>query len=361
MQISAKSVELSDSLQISILTESPGTELYSTFGHTAIRVKDLAKGYDIVFNYGMFDFNTNYFYLKFALGRLDYTLAVESFNGFVGAAQEENRSLIEQVLNFNKKQKMDLTLFLLKNYEPQNRYYRYKFFTDNCSTRVRDALAYVAGDSMLLKKPAVNSEVTFQKLYTDKLDNMPWCKFGIGLLLGELTQKKAGYDALFLPDNLKESIGKAQLNGQPLIVGENSIFTASSAVDKPFWLSPLILTLIVLILSIGIQFKQNWAKTFDIVFFLLIGLLGLFITTLSIFSQHAELHYNFVILFLLPTNWLIPFISKGSLKKYFCLISLLILIFTLILVPIIPQSFSFAFILLTLAIAIRLFFNYKAG
>lgn len=360
-QINGNSIELSDSLQVSILTEAPGTELYSVFGHTGIRIKDLAKGYDIVFNYGMFDFNTSFFYFKFALGRLDYTLAVESFDGFVAEAKDENRQLTEQILNLTKRQKLDLTAFLIKNYEPQNRYYRYKFFTNNCSTRVRDAIVDATDDPYLLKKSEVCSQITFQKLYTDKLESMPWCKFGIGFLLGKLTQKKAGYDAMFLPEILQKSIAKAQLNGHPLVSSENIIVNPTLNEDKQFWFSPFLLSLIMLVLAISAQIFPKCTKIFDITFFLLFGLFGMFITFLSIVSKHAELHYNFVILFILPTNIIIPFIRNSLVKKYFCLSSLLIVIFSLILIPLIPQTFSIEFIILALAIAIRLYFNFKTN
>lgn len=81
--------EFSDSLRASVLTISPGTELYSTFGHTAIRIKDLRNKNDYVFNYGTFDFETPNFYVKFALGKLDYMLSVESFNDFMAFYKEE--------------------------------------------------------------------------------------------------------------------------------------------------------------------------------------------------------------------------------------------------------------------------------
>ena len=354
-------MELSDSLQVSVLTMSPGTELYSTFGHTAFRIKDLHNGYDIVFNYGTFDFNTKYFYFLFALGKLDYMLSVESFESFADEAREENRSLREQVLNFNKKQKMQLVDFLVQNYRPEKRFYRYKFFTDNCSTRIRDVIALIADDSLILERPKVKYYVTFQKLYTNKLEQMPWCKFGIGFLLGSLTQKQAGYDALFLPDNLEEAIGKAKIAGSPLDSKDNEIYKAKENEKDSFWLSPVLMSLMVLLLAISIQFKNNWTLVFDKIFFSLFGLFGLFITIVCIMSLHAELHKNFVILFLLPSHIILPFLKKSGFKKNYCLVTLLILVVSLLCIPVIPQSFSLSFILLSLALALRLFFNFKSS
>ncbi len=121
------------------------------------------------------------------------------------------------------------------------------------------------------------------------------------------------------------------------------------------------MSLIVLLLAISIQFKNNWTPIFDIIFFSLFGLFGLFITVICIMSLHAELHKNFVILFLLPSHIILPFLKKSGFKKNYCLITLLILVLSLICIPFIPQSFSLSFILLTLALAIRLFFNFKSS
>lgn len=355
--LSSHSIELSDSLRVSVLTVEPGNELYSTFGHTAIRVKDLLKGYDIVFNYGTFDFNTSNFYLKFAFGKLDYMLSVESFEGFISETVSENRTIDEQVLNFDKFQKMNLVSLLILNYEPQKRFYRYKFFTDNCSTRIRDIISIAANDSLILKNPKVAADISFRKLFTKYLENMPWSRFGIELLMGKMTDNKAGYDALFLPDNLKEAFGKAKLKDKPLIKNEFRLYTSKMHFDKNSLFSPILFAIFILLLALTVQLNKQWIRIFDGIFFIVFGLLGILIFFVCSFSEHAELNYNFVILLFLPTNILIPFISE-KIRKYYSLIALTIILIMFLALPVLPQKFNLSVLILALAIGTRLFFNF---
>ena len=129
---------LSDSATISMLTASPGEELYSTFGHSAIRIQDPKSGLDVVYNYGTFNPYVDYFYIKFARRKVDYYLSKAQMENFSYEYIAENRSVVEQVLNLTPEQKDKLYLALLNNYKPENRAYRYDFFFDNCATRIRD-------------------------------------------------------------------------------------------------------------------------------------------------------------------------------------------------------------------------------
>jgi len=351
------SAEPAGNLICSVLTVSPGDELYSTFGHTAIRIQDLQKGNDYVFNYGTFDFNTPDFYIKFALGKLDYLLSLDSFNDFLESCKGEGRSIKEQVLNFNKDQSLKLIQLLIENYKPQNRYYRYKFFTDNCSTRVRDIIVLASGDSLLLEKPKVEVNCTFRTLFTRYLKTMPWSRFGIELVLGKLTDEKAGYNSLFVPDDLQESINLAKISGKPLVSEEHTIVDFYPQIAKFNFFSPIFLAILILISTLIIQLRKQWILIYDKVYFSLFGILGLFIAFLSIFSEHDELHNNLVILFLLPTNIILPFLKPSSFRRYYCLIAFLIVLLGLILLPLLPQKFNFAFILLIVAMGIRYYFN----
>ena len=103
--------QITDLAEISIITCAPGDELYSTFGHTAIRVKDPVKRIDNVYNYGTFNFETPNFYMKFLRGKLDYMLSVSPYKYFVISYMNENRWIKEQVLNLSISQKKDIYSF----------------------------------------------------------------------------------------------------------------------------------------------------------------------------------------------------------------------------------------------------------
>jgi hypothetical protein len=355
----AKANVLSDSLRISLLTVAPGNELYSTFGHTAIRLTDLKNGYDIVFNYGTFDFNTDWFYLKFALGQLDYLLTIQKFENFMESNIEEKRSVTEQLLSIPRVNKAIMVTLLLENYQPQNRSYRYKFFTDNCATRVRDVLAFAFLDKETLRKPKIAADSSFRTLFTSYLTKMPWSCFGIELVLGKMTDNKAGYDAMFLPDILKLTLSQAsEFEEHKVVAEEEVIYKGENAEIKNSWFTPVIMALLVLISTIVIQFFPSGSHIFDRVYFLVFGLLGLFITSLSVLSHHQELNWNFVILLFLPTNIYLTFVkSQKNMAKY-AAVAFSLTTLALLASPILPQKFNTTVFLLGIATAIRLFFNF---
>ncbi|HKL96496.1 MAG TPA: DUF4105 domain-containing protein, partial [Paludibacteraceae bacterium] len=121
------SAQLSESSQISLLTCEPGEATYAKFGHSAIRINDPELGVDIVFHYGIFDYNTEWFIAKFVKGATDYEVGVLPINIFLGEYQKRGSSVYEQVLMLNQTQREELYEALWENYEPENRKYRYNF------------------------------------------------------------------------------------------------------------------------------------------------------------------------------------------------------------------------------------------
>ena len=133
--------QLSDQAKVSIITCSPGNEMYSVYGHSAIRVNDPRLNYDVAFNYGIFDFSSPNFLYRFCAGQTDYLLGAYRFDTFLNEYQQDKRSVFEQELNLTAKEKQAVVDFLVWNAQPENRVYRYNFFFDNCATRVRDVIA----------------------------------------------------------------------------------------------------------------------------------------------------------------------------------------------------------------------------
>ena len=145
---SEQDLTLTDSSVISLITISPGRELDSRFGHSAIRVHDPNLKLDVAFNYGTFDFNTPGFYLKFLRGKLLYFVNAERFDQMYHVYMRMNRSLKEQQLNLTLKERQEVFKFLIINYKPENRYYLYDFFFDNCSSRIRDVFKNILGSRL---------------------------------------------------------------------------------------------------------------------------------------------------------------------------------------------------------------------
>src|ERR1044071_8048397 len=124
---SFRSIAQTDSctMQISLLTCSPGRELYSTFGHSALRAVDSSKGFDLIYNYGTFDFNDPDFYTKFTRGKLLYFVSIQKFEDFKNDYVAEGRGITEQVLHVNCEQKQKILAFLEENAKDENKYYKY--------------------------------------------------------------------------------------------------------------------------------------------------------------------------------------------------------------------------------------------
>ena len=205
-------------LQISLLTCSPGQELYSTFGHTAIRVKDSVTGTDIVFNYGTFDDSDPYFYLKFTRGVMRYALSVQSFPDFMQEFMQEHRGVTEQTLQLDCIEKLRLLQALQVNAEEENRFYNYHFYADNCTTRARDIISKNTGTPLVFRNILPEKHPTFRQLIHSYLDKgeQYWSKLGIDMCLGwHLDARVTNEEAMFLPDYLMKGFDSAATKQSP--------------------------------------------------------------------------------------------------------------------------------------------------
>lgn len=326
-------------LRISLLTCSPGVELYSAFGHTAIRVTDATNGTDLVFNYGTFDDrNPTEFYANFTKGLMRYALSVYPFSHFMQEYQEQQRSVIEQPLQLSCASKLALQKALFLNNEEQNRFYNYYFHTDNCTTRARDMIAKHIGVPLVFANILPSEPPTFRNLIHSYLDTSGqyWSKFGIDILLGANLDKKASnQEAMFLPDYLLKGFDNASINGQPIVSGKNMIVSAPPlASEARTLITPVILFtgLFIVILALSLAGKHLTKKillAFDMLFFLALGLLGVLLTVLWIIRIDTVCRNNWNLLWALPTHLPVAFMiwsKKLWVKKYFRWVSILTLL-----------------------------------
>lgn len=304
---------LTPTAKISLITVSPGKELYSSFGHSALWVSDPMQGIDKVYNYGTFDFRTEGFYLKFLRGTLPYQLSVSPMYYTLYGAQAENRSVTEQTLNLSVTQKQRLYDFLENNYLPQNRQYAYKFYYDNCSTRLRDALKAACGDSLQYLNAPINGTFeakSFRSWMNLYLQDKDWARFGMNLAIGLPSDQTATpQQEMYLPDNLMEHFDKAKVGGKPLVASKTKLFeptslppSSTSFVD--FLLSfRVILFLLALVVVVWTRWQKNIKNTsflFDKIFFGLIGLAGWILLLLWIATDHGVTAWNLDLLWIMP-------------------------------------------------------------
>ncbi len=218
-------------LKISLLTCGPGADLYSIWGHTAIRVVEKNTGRNLVFNYGTFDFDDPDFYTKFTRGKLLYFVSISSYTNFLYEYQYEGRSVIEQELNLNCGEKQKLSEALHVNTKEENKYYSYDFALDNCSTRPRDVIINNSNDSVNFKNIFPDPIPSYRDLIHENLDkyHQPWSKFGIDLILGRrLDHRPSNVDAMFLPYYVMKGFDSATVNNKPLVSSKKIILNERS-------------------------------------------------------------------------------------------------------------------------------------
>ena len=212
-------------LRISILTCSPGEELYSTFGHSAIRVTDSVSHNDIVYNYGTFNFDEPGFYTKFVRGKLSFYLSTDDFNSFIEEYIEEKRDITEQVLNLTCAEKYNIVMLLQANMMAENRTYKYDFTFDNCTTRLRDLIEKCADTSIHFGN-VLSSKKTFRDFiyeYLNKNDKQ-WSKLGIDILLGRrLDVVMKPREVMFLPEYLLKAFDSSTIDSRHLVSKKQNI------------------------------------------------------------------------------------------------------------------------------------------
>jgi hypothetical protein len=353
-------------LRISLLTCSPGEELYSIFGHSAIRIIDSNNVTDYVYNFGTFNFEDNGFYLKFIRGKLMYFVSIERVDDFVYSYMAEGRSIVEQVLNLSPQEKYAIKKSLIENLKEENKYYKYDFFLDNCTTRLRDIITKYNQKKILL--PAVMPQDTrFRQAIHQYLDKSGqyWSKLGIDILLGSRTDKiMTDAEQEFLPDNLMKSLDSC--TNQHLIQSKSSLFEATDLNNNKNWFTPIICFSLFSLIIFLISLMKNKISTiimdeFDRIFFFVIGMLGILLVLMWVATDHSMTKNNFNLLWALPTHIYTSFIIKrtSSFVKYYYFCNFILVLMILTSWFMLPQEMNNALLPLVVLIGYRLFYRYK--
>ncbi|MCD8291711.1 MAG: DUF4105 domain-containing protein [Prevotella sp.] len=321
---STKSID-SDSIEISLLTCSPGKEVYSHYGHTAIRYTDYTRKIDIAVNYGMFDFNKPFFILRFIFGLTDYEMGISPFSFFCEQYRNMGRDIIQQKLNLTLEEKHAIVAALENNYLPQNRVYRYNYFYDNCTTRARDILLDNINGTVEYQNK-LDIYPSYRKLVHQLNVDYPWARFGNDLLLGVRADMATDIQQQqFLPDNLMNDFSNAVIHDKdgstrPLISEESKILvTGPQVIESEFPLRPItcawiILALIICVILAEFLLKKNF-WLFDTLLLVLDGLVGIIIF-LMFFSEHPTTSTNLQILLFNPLPLFFVYrVARNAIRK----------------------------------------------
>jgi len=318
---------LSENTEVSIITCGTGSEIYSLFGHTAIRIRDVENQIDEVYNYGTFDFSTPNFYLKFVKGDLQYLETSCTFEEFIQEYLYEKRSVDEQILNISISQKQALFDYLNASLKSEERFYTYKFIDKNCTTMVIDAINKILGKEVIVNN--TKADKTYRNILFPYFEGHFFEQLGTSIIFGTKVDLKG--EELFLPAELQESIMTISYNNKPLCK-ENIKIVAFEKEEVPFsWWNNYHAFTLVLVLVL-LTNKSAIYKTY----FIALGLLGLFFIFAGFYSLHKELVNNYNILLFNPILFLVVYFQFKNNRKYilyssmFSILCLLFYVFILL-------------------------------
>lgn len=305
-------------LRISILTCGAGEELYSSYGHSAVRIVDSCKSTDTVYNYGTFNFGDPDFYMKFTRGKLLYYLDNEGFEDFMSLYVDEGRSVVEQVLQMSDSDALAVSDFLQNNMKEENRYYKYDFLFDNCSTRIRDLFANLFKGRINFSNVISNDSIPFRTLLNYYERNVHWERVGINLLMSNLVDNKMkSYESMFLPDYLFKGFSGVTLDGNKMVAGTINLLGAKNfggnKLNEPRLYLWILLGFVVLL---SFSKKMEIAlKFFDVFFFMILGLLGFLMLFMWFGTEHKVCAWNLNLLWAFPLHLLFAFMIPRNYYK----------------------------------------------
>ncbi len=345
----ADTIRLSPLTNVSILTFLPGEEVYTLFGHSAIRIHDPVNDIDRVYNFGTFDFDTPFFYLKFIKGNLLYQLSVADYELERSQWPYEKRTVYEQKLNISLKDKQNIYDNLESTYYSNARYYKYNFFFDNCATRVRDIIEKSV-EGKLKYDTTGFSEKTFRSLIYPYIKRNYWLDAGINIALGRNTDRKADLrEYMFLPEFIKdiyartyiiENSDTVKFTSPPVVIFPGDIvYTNKTRLEKYIPWSVVILLLLLTTYEI---YRKRIYRIPDAVIFLIYGLTGLVLFFLTLYSDHTALHSNYNLIWscplLIPVAYFVWKNNKHRLVYYYSLLNALAILLLMVGQRIVPQT-----------------------
>jgi Domain of unknown function (DUF4105) len=371
-KINAQSIALSSEAEFGLLNISPGSThdaVYQIWGHTVLHLRDPKNGINECYDYGTFNFNQPNFIGKFLQGTLPYNMTIVDFDLLVNHYQQkENRSASERFLNLNAGQKQELYDFLINNYKPENREYKYRFFYYNCASRIRDILVQICGDSLVFNDK-INADKSYRQwIHEYAKDKLPWTDFGMSLAIGLPSDEVTKADgAMFLPLNLAIGFEQAKImqNGrfQAFVKETKQITFATAPYLSTSIFTPLNVLIGILLVVIGFTYyqfkKESRSLLFDKVLFGMLGLMGWFIIGLWFFTDHGVTEKNMNVIWAMPLFLPLIFFMKTKIFKPFLLVFVVINVLLILTWSIIPQGIPVAVIPIILAALVRIFYLLK--
>ena len=346
----------SKDLTVSLLTFGAANEPHSVWGHTAIRISDKQKGIDLVYNYGQFDFDAPFFLIKFLRGKLDYSLGINKYSDIYRYYKYVKRGMYEQILNLTYNEKVRLFNLLEENYKKENRFYKYDFFFDNCSTRPLQIIEKSLDGKLIVSNK--KAKKTFREFLTEQLSNHQWMDFGIDLIIGARADKHPTIrQSTFLPPQLEKFFSKAKINSKPSLEDMKTNRTVIKKLVKkeypvydfddkglilpkvlyPIWIFTFFFLIEIIIFIFSYKKRKILCRWYDKLWFFIAFTGGLLIAFLWFFTDHQATKDNWNFIWLNPL-YVFVFFRDGRYKTVLIYITTALLFITLIGFSFFPQA-----------------------
>ena len=308
-----------EKVEISIITCDPGSEVYSLFGHGALRINHIESDEDIVVNWGIFEYYEDQFKFgyDFAKGRLNYYMGIQNTMNFLREYSYYNRGVREQILNLTTSEKKEIIEFVSLNNLPENRNYKYEFFYDNCSTRIRDLLSSIFRSNISWGNHPSENKFTFREIIHQNLAPQPWLMLGIDLVLGQrIDQLVNNKNLMFLPAYLEAILDSTKITTvaqSKTLISRKNVLIPTAENNRPAITSITIYGWIVLMITLLLLFLKN-DRIFNVwscVLLTLLSLLGVVLYFMWFGTDHQATKNNSNILWANPSYlfliWVIIF------------------------------------------------------
>ena len=360
-------LQLSLDAEVSIITAGPGKELYEAFGHSAIRINDPVLNFDLIYNYGIFDFNQPNFYTNFAKGNMIYSLASYDFKYFLASYKKDKRWVKQQVLNLTQEEKQAYFIFLENNALPKNRNYQYDPYFDNCATKLRDITKAILKNKVVFNENHIEKKYSFRQLTNNEIHWNSWGTFGLNLIAGtKLDEKATSEEFMYLPDYVYRSFknGVLFIKNQPekLIKREDVLLNFEEEQPVVSNFSPFLVFNLLALWGLFITYKdfknKKRTKYLDFILFFTTGILGFILCFLWFFSSHATAPNNFNCLWAFAPNLIVAFLILKKSSKKWLTYYFKILVIILLIIPVLWIFKVQAFTIVTIPLLMLLFVRY---
>ncbi|MGM0432116.1 MAG: DUF4105 domain-containing protein [Spirochaetota bacterium] len=348
-------------LSVKLLTLSPGSQLYSWFGHISLIIEDEYTDRSLVFDYGVFDFNQEDFYTNFAMGRLYFRVVTSNAERSINTAVENGRKAQITTLNLPPEKRFALYSYLLTNIQPEHSTYLYHHYYDNCSTRIRDALDHTLDGQLFSWANAQDSSLSYREHIRRYTGSRPVMDFLLNFLQSSVIDRPVTlWEAMFLPDVLQQAVEEfsyTKSNGSSQsLAGEQQVVTPDTVKAQPsqpwqaHWLWWLAVGLVWMAGGLVLWWQLNTNNRFRVLFGLYnvatgitLGILGSILLFMMSMTDHDVTYGNSNIMLANPLFFLIAFggilllLKRPSAQKIIswgwvlvCFLSLLLLFLTFI-------------------------------